>query len=86
MGGSDQILPACMVATSLLFPTHDLYAHDSVAPESDASPKEKVLRIFRTDTPPILDGALDDAAWLQAAMINDMHQFEPLDHGEPSER
>ena len=58
----------------------------SVPPESQVFLEEKVLRIYRTNVPPVLDGVLDDVAWSQAAMIDDMHQYDPVDHGEPSER
>ena len=58
----------------------------SVPPQSQVFLEEKVLRIYRTNAPPVLDGVLDDAAWSQAAMIDDMHQYDPVDHGEPSER
>ena len=56
-------------------------------PPTDGLPeREKVLRISRTDDPPIIDGVLDDVIWAQAPMIDDMHQYDPVDHGEPSER
>ncbi|MED5534195.1 MAG: SPOR domain-containing protein [Pseudomonadota bacterium] len=58
----------------------------SAPPESQVFLEEKVLRIYRTNAPPVLDGVLDDVAWSQAAMIDDMHQYDPMDHGEPSER
>ena len=58
----------------------------------DASPRiaasaaeGKVLLLLRTGTPPTLDGRLDDAAWSGATTTQDMHQYEPVDHGEPSE-
>lgn len=50
------------------------------------SEEQKRVEMMRTDSPPILDGVLDDAVWSQATVIDDFHQFRPLDHGEPSER
>jgi len=47
--------------------------------------ERKVTEIVRTTTPPNLDGTLDDAAWVGATMIEDLHQFDPVDHGVPSE-
>jgi len=47
---------------------------------------QKRVAITRTDAPPTLDGSLDDSVWAQAAMIDDFHQFDPVDHGEPTER
>jgi len=35
---------------------------------------------------PVLDGVLDDAVWARATRIDDLHQFQPIDHGEPSEK
>ena len=48
--------------------------------------EQVTARISRTDTPPTLDGVLDDAAWEQATVIDDFHQFNPVDHAPPSER
>ena len=48
--------------------------------------RENAVTVPRTSTPPVLDGALDEAAWQTAAMIDDMHQLDPVDHGVPSER
>ena len=50
------------------------------------SADQKRTTISRTETPPVLDGVLDDAVWSQVAPIEDFHQFQPNDHGEPSER
>ena len=47
---------------------------------------EKILAVARTETRPVIDGVLDDAVWANAPSMDDMHQFEPVDHGEPSER
>lgn len=33
-----------------------------------------------------MDGLLDDAAWDRAIRIDDLHQFQPLDHGVPTEK
>ena len=45
----------------------------------------KFTEIVRAPTPPRLDGVLDDSVWAEATVITDLHQYEPLDHGEPSE-
>jgi len=42
--------------------------------------------IHRAETPPHIDGALDDEAWRHALKIDDLHQFNPVDHGIPTER
>lgn len=36
--------------------------------------------------PPEIDGVLDDPAWADATRIDDLHQFQPVDHGVPSEQ
>lgn len=48
--------------------------------------RDKTAAIPRTAAAPKIDGVLDDAVWGQAARIDDLHQFDPVDHGEPSER
>jgi hypothetical protein len=44
------------------------------------------VRIRRTDRPPVIDGVLNDAAWSQAAVIDDFHQVNPVEFAEPSEK
>ena len=45
----------------------------------------KVANIVRTTEAPILDGSLDDPAWSNATVIRDLHQYDPVDHGVPTE-
>ena len=45
----------------------------------------KVMDIVRTETPPQVDGRLDEQIWQQATVIADLHQYDPLEHGVPSE-
>jgi hypothetical protein len=49
-------------------------------------PGQKVVQIARTATRLTIDGALDDAAWANAALIDDLHQVNPVEYAEPSER
>jgi len=46
----------------------------------------KQVRAVRVDTPPVLDGRLDDPVWLQAEPITDFHQIRPGNGTPPSER
>ena len=46
----------------------------------------KVVRVARVASPPIVDGRLDDAVWRQADVITDFHQIRPGDGTTPSER
>ena len=42
--------------------------------------------MVRTKNRPVIDGSLDDPAWQNAALIDDLHQVNPVEYGEPSER
>lgn len=46
----------------------------------------KQIDIPRTTLSPVIDGVLDDEIWKQAAVITDLHQMLPVDHGEPSQQ
>ncbi len=46
----------------------------------------KTTQIHKTTLVPNLDGILDDPIWQEATQISDLHQVQPVDHGEPSER
>lgn len=46
----------------------------------------KSVEITRTDLVPELDGVLDDEIWAVATRIEDLHQYQPVDQGMPSER
>jgi hypothetical protein len=47
--------------------------------------ERKKIIITRTDTPPTIDGRLDDAVWLQATVVNDLHQNTPQYRENPTE-
>ena len=49
-------------------------------------PGQKTVQIARTAARPVIDGALDDAAWATAARIDNFHQVNPVEYAEPSER
>jgi len=42
--------------------------------------------MVRTTSPPVIDGRLDDAVWSTAAVISDLHQLDPVEYSEPTER
>ncbi len=46
----------------------------------------KSFTMVRTAEPPVIDGHLDDAVWATAAVISDLHQLDPSEFSEPSER
>lgn len=47
--------------------------------------EQKSLRAVRVQSPPLLDGVLDDEVWQQAEKVTDFHQNRPGDHAQPSE-
>ncbi|MGE4658176.1 MAG: sugar-binding protein, partial [Gammaproteobacteria bacterium] len=46
----------------------------------------KTTRVVRTDSPPSIDGRLDELAWSGAAVVEDFHQILPLEYAPPSQR
>ncbi len=76
-------LAATAVSAVLLVVAASLGAQEDAGPRLSGDGKE--VRIMRTQTPPVIDGFLDDAVWEDAPYIDDMHQFAPVDHAEPSE-
>ena len=53
-----------------------------VVPPEKAQP----ITIPRFDTPPAIDGKLDDAVWKQAAVFKDFYQIQPGDNVAPSRK
>ncbi|HLB30267.1 MAG TPA: DUF5916 domain-containing protein, partial [Gammaproteobacteria bacterium] len=68
----------------LLFVTLMLAATASPSAQPEAGRKH--VDVPRTAVAPDLDGRLTEEAWRNAVRIDDLHQFLPVDHGEPSER
>jgi hypothetical protein len=48
--------------------------------------REKSVRIVRAATPPVIDGVLDEEAWQLAAQIEDLHEIQPTEYAQASER
>jgi hypothetical protein len=67
-------------------------AGSAVAAQTDETvadgnlPKSVCLVRQQNAVAPVIDGLLDDAVWTDATRIDDLHQFQPIDHGEPSEK
>ena len=55
------------------------------AVDRPTDPGQKSVQMVRTDTPPVIDGLLDEAAWASAALIDNLHQVNPVEYAEPSE-
>ena len=48
--------------------------------------QQKTLRMVRASAPPVIDGVLDDPVWQDAAVVDDLHEIQPIEYNEPSER
>lgn len=48
--------------------------------------ERKSFEIFRTDSPPVIDGKLDDAVWQDAVSVDDFHQTAPTYGAQPTEQ
>jgi hypothetical protein len=48
--------------------------------------RAKSVRIVRTDTPPVIDGVLDEQGWQLAARVEDLHEIQPTEYAAASER
>lgn len=51
-----------------------------------AGGEEKSVHIFRTTSPPVIDGLLDEPEWATAATVDDLHEIQPTEYAEASER
>lgn len=81
-GRSVQILSVAATIVGSLVWSRAGYAQESEVVPTNA-PKQ--VRAVRVDTPPVIDGFLDDEAWQQAHVITDFHQTRPGDGALPSE-
>jgi hypothetical protein len=48
--------------------------------------QQKSVRVVRARTPPVIDGVLDEPVWQTAAVVDDLHEIQPVEYAEPSER
>ncbi len=48
--------------------------------------EEKVIEITRATTAPTIDGSLDEDVWASATFVADLHQMDPIEYAEASER
>src|SRR5210317_2375159 len=47
--------------------------------------ERKSFEAYRTDSPPVIDGKLDDAVWRDAVTVEDFHQTAPTYGAQPTE-
>ncbi len=55
-------------------------------PEFDDRDGTKSLCLERSAAAPVIDGVIGDGEWAGATRIDDLHQFQPVDHGKPTEK
>lgn len=63
-----------------------LLLFSAVGHADDVPALTKSTSIARSDSPPIIDGLLDEAAWKGAVIVDDLHQIKPREYDAPSER
>ena len=61
-----------------------ILADDAVGQEPDRH--SKIIKAVRVDTAPVIDGKLDDEVWHEALIVEDIHQIQPHEYAEPTER
>jgi hypothetical protein len=59
--------------------TENRFVDDRLAEEVGLIPRRPAVRPTRVDSPPHIDGSLDDEVWRSAARITDFVQQAPLD-------
>jgi hypothetical protein len=55
-------------------------------PDEPLPEQRKTVTISRTTSALVIDGRLDETAWLDATVIDDLKQMQPIEHAAPSER
>lgn len=78
-----KILRALLLATSLCC-TAPLSA-EQIKTAKDQSGRDKIVKILKIETPPIIDGEMDEI-WNTASAIEDLHQVQPIEFAVPSEK
>ncbi|MFL2555019.1 MAG: carbohydrate binding family 9 domain-containing protein [Candidatus Rariloculaceae bacterium] len=62
------------------------FAIGSQASGQQASEKTKSFQMVRTTSAPVIDGVLEEEIWSRAAVIEDLHQFDPIEFSEASQK
>jgi hypothetical protein len=75
-----RLLVACLLTSTSIAPA--VFAQEGL---SVGVAGGKTSRIQRVSSPPVIDGRLDEADWLRAPVIADLHQVNPVELAPPSE-
>ena len=76
--------PSRTLHYSLLVLPAMLLAFASARAQENSAPKQATAQ--RTDVAPMIDGRLDDDAWRNATVIDDLQQVTPVEYATPTER
>ena len=74
-----------MLAPLLLILGNTVVHAQETTGSEDRSGRNKILEMVKTDTPPVIDGVMDEI-WSSGALIDDLHQLNPTEYAEPSGR
>ena len=77
-----RVIKSAGCAASLLLLATMVAAQDTTLQD----PGQKTVQMIRTNSVPVIDGVLDDAVWANAALIDNLHQVQPVEYAEPFER
>ena len=72
--------------TARYFVTAALCLAAAASGAQDAGLARKTVGAVRVEAPPVLDGVLDDPAWENAAIVEDLHIVVSDEFGTPGER
>jgi hypothetical protein len=75
-----RLLAACLLTSTSIIPI--VFGQEGL---SVGVAGGKTSRIQRVSSPPLIDGRLDEADWLRAPVIADLHQINPIEFAPPSE-
>ncbi len=73
-----------LVGASALMCSAAAAAQSDPADSSQGS-EERTVHMQRTDTPPVIDGVLNEAAWESAAVIDNLRQVFPVEFAPPTD-
>jgi hypothetical protein len=78
-------MPRSLLISRFLLPAILLMSFASEAQiTAGSSDGSKTITIPRLDAAPRIDGVLDEDVWSRALVVDDFHQYEPVEYAEPS--
>jgi hypothetical protein len=75
-----------LTLAGLLLGSSPLLAAESASFTLQGSDGDKTIVIPKLTEEASIDGKLDEAAWKQALLLEDFHQYEPVEYAEPSQK